>query len=95
MKIKYQNIIKFIYINNIYMNIKYISVSSGFLQLEQIFTMVRNDKKKLYIIIIFKLYINIKICFKNKSYLTNENKLINNWNKQRIINNEKIIFSMF
>lgn len=60
------------------MNIKYISVSSGFLQLEQIFTMVRNDKKKLYIIIIFKLYINIKICFKNKSYLTNENKLINN-----------------
>lgn len=44
--------IKFIYINNIYMNIKYISVSSGFLQLEQIFTMVRNDKKKLYIIIL-------------------------------------------
>lgn len=48
--------IKITYINNMYMNIEYIFVSSGFLQSKQIFTMVRNDEKKLYIVLIKKIY---------------------------------------
>lgn len=37
--------IKITYINNMYMNIEHISVTSGFLQLEQIFTMLEIVKR--------------------------------------------------